>query len=200
MDDFVIKQRYTNMVFVVIACALFAIGSIVLILIGEMDVKIIGGLGVLFFGGGGFLYSLNLLKRGRLTLRITNNGLLDNAGNLIPWNNIKDVGIVNIFTNKLLGILLKDPRKYLKNVKQDKISKSMMRILTLSSLGTRSVPYRHSHRVPRKNLPKTKDTTSLRGMINYNLKTTGFHLTYPGGFDKSLEEIVLIIRKRIKNK
>lgn len=156
MKEIVIRQTYTNATFVILGCIIFTT-------IGYFVGGFYGFLGILFFGGGGALYALILLGKGRMIIKLTDKGVRDWNGNLIPWNNIKEVGITRLpvrFSGKVLGILLKDPSKYLKSMKGGQITEILM---------------------------------------DYNLNSMGYHLAFPGGFDKSLEEIASLMKKHIKS-
>jgi hypothetical protein len=73
--------------------------------------EIVGWTGLLFFGlCGGWI--LSRLFSHRISLVLDRNGLLDNSSALpagrIPWDQIRDAGIVTIHHQRLLGIDVKD--------------------------------------------------------------------------------------------
>ncbi len=83
-------------------CAIFTIVGLWMIFSGE---NILAGLlGVVFFGGGG-LYAIPKMLRRKVTMVLTPKGIEQcyaEGSALIPWADVENVGIVSIFSNKMV--------------------------------------------------------------------------------------------------
>ena len=102
-----------NAVLVGIGCALFSIAGLWMVFSGE---EVLAGLlAIVFFGGGGF-YAIPKLLRRQVSMALTPEGIEQRyaEGNAyIPWSDVEKVGIISIFSNKMVGIRLKSYDRYL---------------------------------------------------------------------------------------
>jgi Protein of unknown function (DUF2982) len=103
--------------------ALLAIGSAMFTAVGAWLVfsgegVLAGLLAIAFFGGVG-IYAIPKMLRRKVSLVLTPEGIEQRYAEgsaHIPWSDIEQVGIVSMFSNKLVGIRLKSYDRYLETM------------------------------------------------------------------------------------
>ncbi|MCX7113402.1 MAG: DUF2982 domain-containing protein [Proteobacteria bacterium] len=119
-----------NATLVAIGCAIFTIAGLGMVFSGE---EVFAGLlGIVLFGGGG-LYGIPKMLRRRVSMVLTPEGIEQRYAEgsaYIPWSDVEKVGIISMFSNKMVGIRLKSYDRYL-----DRMSPSLAEFMT------KSLPY-----------------------------------------------------------
>lgn len=105
-----------NAILVAICCALFSILGLWMVFSGKGVFA--GLLTIVFFGGGGF-YAIPKMLRRQVSMALTPEGIEQRyaEGNAyIPWTDVEKVGIISMFSNKMVGIRLKSYDRYLERM------------------------------------------------------------------------------------
>ena len=113
-----------------VGCAVFTLGGLWMVFSG--DETLAGVVAIVFFGGGG-LYAIPKMLRRRVSMVLTPEGIEQRYAEgiaSIPWSDVERVGILSIFSNKMVGIRLKSYDRYL-----DRMSPS------LAAFMTKNLPY-----------------------------------------------------------
>ncbi len=91
---------------------------------------IIGLASVLFFGLTTVLIFKKLFDKSP-GLIVNNEGISDNssavAAGFIPWEDVKEIKVTNVFNQKILVLIVNNPESYFKNVK-NKIKRNSMKM------------------------------------------------------------------------
>lgn len=102
-----------NATLMTIGCAIFTIAGLWMVFSGE---EVFAGLlAIVFFGGGG-LYAIPKMLRRKVSLVLTPEGIEQRYAEgsaYIPWSDVEKVGIVSVFSNKMVGIRLTSYDRYL---------------------------------------------------------------------------------------
>ncbi len=105
-----------NAILVALGCGLFTIIGLWMIFSGE---EILAGfLGVIIFGGGG-LYAIPKMLRRDVSMVLSFQGIQQRwpqGRAFVPWADVEQVGIVSIFSNKMVGIRLRSYDRYLNDM------------------------------------------------------------------------------------
>ena len=80
-----------------------------------------GLLSVIFFGGGG-VYAIPKLLRRDVSMVLSSEGIKQQyaqGSTFIPWDDVEKIGIVSMFSNKMVGIRLSSYDRYLNEMSPD---------------------------------------------------------------------------------
>jgi len=102
-----------NAILTGIGCAIFSVAGLWMILSGEQI--LVGLLSLAFFGGGG-LYAIPRMLRRTVSLELTREGIewrYPQGKAVVPWVDVESIGIVSLFSNKMVGIRLRSYDRYL---------------------------------------------------------------------------------------
>lgn len=109
---------------------MFTLGGLWMIFSGE---EILAGLlAVIFFGGGG-LYAIPKLLGREVSMVLSAEGIeqrYPQGTAFIPWYDVENIGIVSMFSNKMVGIRLTSYNRYLNDMSPD-----------LAAFFVKSLPY-----------------------------------------------------------
>lgn len=102
-----------NVTWMVITCSIFTLIGFWMVLSGE---EIFAGiLAIVFFGGGG-IYAIPKMMRRKVSMVLTPEGIeqrYEEGSAHIPWVDVEKVGIISMFSNKMVGIRLNSYDSYL---------------------------------------------------------------------------------------
>lgn len=105
-----------NAILLAAGCGVFTIGGLWMIFSSE---EILAGfVAVIFFGGMG-LYSIPKILRRDVSMVLSSQGIEQRwpqGSAFIPWADVEKVGIVSMFSNKMVGIRLRSYDRYLNDM------------------------------------------------------------------------------------
>jgi hypothetical protein len=108
-----------NAILVGLGCGIFTIGGLWMIFSGEAILA--GLLAVIFFGGGG-LYAIPKLLRRDISMVLSSEGIEQQyaqGSTFISWDDVEKIGIVSMFSNKMVSIRLSSYDRYLDDMSPD---------------------------------------------------------------------------------
>ena len=132
-----VRPKARNVLFAGLLCAIFSAIGLWMVLSGEA--VFVGLLSVLFFGGGG-LYAIPKQWRRKVSMVLTSDGIeqrYHRGTTFIPWQDVESVGVVAIFSNKMVGIRLQSYDHYLSSMSPD-LAVFFLRSLPYMKLVTRA--------------------------------------------------------------
>ncbi|UOB19199.1 STM3941 family protein [Abyssalbus ytuae] len=141
-DTIVIPVSKKKLILAIAGCIVFVLLGIFMLVTdissarySPLLIKIIAIAGLVFFGGGA-IFLIKRLFSSKSGLTISTEGIQDSLYELglIKWEDISNVEIIDIMSNKIMLIHLHDPQKFV-NRPQSKFKRKMM-LYNINNYGT----------------------------------------------------------------